>query len=224
MALIAPSVLAADFALLSDQIQTAEQAGADWFHLDVMDGHFVPNISFGPVVVETVRQITERPLDVHLMIDNPDAYIRDFRDAGADVISVHVETCPHLHRTVNLIKEVGAKAGVALNPATSATLIEDILAEADLILVMSVNPGFGGQKFIEHALMKTELISRKIRNSGRKVYLEIDGGIDKHTAPKAVAAGADVLVAGSAIFGATDIAKALEEMRAAIKNQSYPTV
>jgi len=224
MAIIAPSVLAADFTLLREQIQLAEQSGADWFHLDVMDGHFVPNISFGPLVVETVRKITERPLDVHLMIENPDAYIREFREAGADVISVHVETCPHLHRTVNLIKELGAKAGVVLNPASPAALVDEIIPEIDLILVMSVNPGFGGQKFIEHSLSKTELIASKIKSSGRKIYLEIDGGIDKHTAPKAVAAGANVLVAGSAIFGASDIAKALKEIRTAVKDQDYPTV
>lgn len=215
MTIVAPSILAADFTRLEKEIQLAEQGGADWFHLDVMDGHFVPNISFGPLVVEAVRKVTERPLDVHLMIENPDLYVADFRNAGADHITVHVEACPHLHRTINLIKEHGAKAGVALNPASPASLLEDIISEVDLILVMSVNPGFGGQQFIEHALTKTEMLTRMIRDSGRHIHLEIDGGIDKQTAPKAIAAGANVLVAGSAIFGAPDIPKALQDIKAA---------
>jgi len=217
MAIIAPSILAADFTRLEQQIQLAEQGGADWFHLDVMDGHFVPNISFGPLVVEAVRKVTERPLDVHLMIENPDIYVADFRNAGADHITVHLETCPHLHRTINLIKDHGARAGVALNPASPVPLLEDIIPEVDIILVMSVNPGFGGQKFIEHALSKTENLARMVQDSGHQIYLGIDGGIDQHTAPKATAAGANVLVAGSAIFSAPDIPKAIKEIKAAGK-------
>ncbi|RMF58047.1 MAG: ribulose-phosphate 3-epimerase [Calditrichaeota bacterium] len=214
--IIAPSILAADFAVLREQIQVVEEAGADWLHLDVMDGHFVPNISFGPLVVETVRKVSELPLDVHLMIEEPDRYIEAFRKAGADCITVHVEACPHLHRTVEHIKSNGAKAGVALNPATPISLLEDIVSEVELILVMSVNPGFGGQKFIPAAVNKVARAQRLVQKAGKPVLIEVDGGIDAVTAREVVPAGANVLVAGSSIFGAADIAAALKEIRAAV--------
>lgn len=213
MVKIAPSILTADFSILKDQLQIAEEAGADWFHLDVMDGHFVPNITFGPLMVEAVNKITDLPLDVHLMIENPDLYIEQFREAGADSISVHVEASVHLHRTVNLIKNNGAKAGVVLNPATPISFLENILNDADLVLVMSVNPGFGGQSFIPSVLEKIHRVAHLIKESGRDLFLEVDGGIDSHTAPKVVKAGANVLVAGSAVFAAPDIAKAIREIR-----------
>jgi ribulose-phosphate 3-epimerase len=216
MIIIAPSILSADFSILKKQIQIAEAAGADWFHLDVMDGHFVPNITFGPIMVEAVNKITDLPLDVHLMIENPDLYVKQFREAGADIISVHVEATVHLNRTVNLIKSTGAKAGVVLNPATPINFLENVLDEADLVLAMSVNPGFGGQTFIPSVVDKIQHIAGLIKQSGRSVYLEVDGGIDETTAPKVVKAGANVLVAGSAIFGAPDIAKALKEMKESI--------
>ena len=213
---IAPSILAADFRRLDEQIQQAESGGADWLHLDVMDGHFVPNISFGPLVVEAVRKVTELPLDVHLMIEAPDRYLADFRQAGADVISVHVEACTHLHRTLSEIKNLGARAGVVLNPATPAVLVEPVLGEVDLVLVMSVNPGFGGQKFIPGVTSKIETLARLIAASGRAVDLEVDGGIDATTAPVVAEAGANVLVAGSAIFGKPDIPAAIAEIRQAV--------
>lgn len=213
MVKIAPSILTADFSILKDQLQIAEEAGADWFHLDVMDGHFVSNITFGPLMVEAVNKITDLPLDVHLMIENPDLYIEQFREAGADSISVHVEASVHLHRTVNLIKNNGAKAGVVLNPATPISFLENILNDADLVLVMSVNPGFGGQSFIPSVLEKIHRVAHLIKESGRDLFLEVDGGIDSHTAPKVVKAGANVLVAGSAVFAAPDIAKAIREIR-----------
>ena len=213
---IAPSILAADFRRLDEQIQQAENGGADWLHLDVMDGHFVPNISFGPLVVEAVRKVTELPLDVHLMIEAPDRYLADFRQAGADVISVHVEACTHLHRTLSEIKNLGARAGVVLNPATPAVLVEPVLGEVDLVLVMSVNPGFGGQKFIQDVTSKIETLARLIAASGRAVDLEVDGGIDAITAPVVAEAGANVLVAGSAIFGKPDIPAAIAEIRQAV--------
>lgn len=213
MTLIAPSVLAADFSNLREQIRIAEDAGADWFHLDIMDGHFVPNISFGPMVVDTVRSLTDKPIDVHLMIENPDMYIAQFADAGANVISVHVETGYHLNRTVNLIKDKGVKAGVVLNPATTISMLENIINDVDLVLIMSVNPGFSGQAFIPHVVEKIKRASRLISQTGRSIYLEVDGGIDKNTAPDVVKAGANVLVAGSAIFGSKDIANSLIEIR-----------
>ncbi|MFQ5705891.1 MAG: ribulose-phosphate 3-epimerase [bacterium] len=213
---IAPSILAADFSVLRDQIQIAEEAGADWLHLDVMDGHFVPNLTFGPLLVEAVNRITDLPLDVHLMIENPDAYIHQFREAGADIISVHAEACVHLNRTLNLIRDAGAQGGVALNPATPIGFLDDVLDDTDLVLVMTVNPGFGGQSFIAHSADKIQRIARKLEQAELSIFIEVDGGIDKITAPQVVAAGANVLVSGSAIFASEDISRALKAIRASV--------
>jgi ribulose-phosphate 3-epimerase len=199
---IAPSILSADFAHLADEIAAVEQAGADLLHVDVMDGHFVPNLTIGPVVVEFIRKVTSLPLDVHLMITNPDAFIDEFAKAGANYLTVHVEACPHLHRTIQFIKEKGLKAGVTLNPATSLTTVEEILPEVDLLLVMSVNPGFGGQRFIPGVLGKIRRARALIDATGRSVLLEVDGGVKVDNAGAIAAAGADILVAGSAIFEA----------------------
>ena len=197
---IAPSILSADFAALGDEVRAVAKAGADYIHIDVMDGHFVPNITIGPKVVEALRKTTKKPFDVHLMISPVDLYIKDFADAGADIITVHPEAGPHLHRTLQLIKSCGKKAGVSLNPATPASAALEVLGDVDLILVMSVNPGFGGQKFIPSVVDKIRTLRAAIDASGRKIDLEVDGGIDETTAPIAIAAGADVLVAGTATF------------------------
>jgi ribulose-phosphate 3-epimerase len=201
MTKIAPSVLSADFTRLGDQIAEVESAGADWIHLDVMDGHFVPNITIGPLIVAAARRATALPLDVHLMIEEPERYLEAFVEAGAHSLTVHQETCPHLHRTVQRIHELGARAGVAINPATPASSLHDILSFTDLVLVMTVNPGFGGQAFIPECLSKVMHLAQRLAAEGRGgVEIEVDGGIDPRTAPAAVAAGATVLVAGSAIF------------------------
>lgn len=197
---IAPSILAADFARLGEEIAAVAAAGADYIHVDVMDGHFVPNLTIGPAVVKAVRGATDLPFDVHLMIAPVDAYIDAFVEAGADILTVHPEAGPHLHRTLQTIRAAGAKAGVALNPATPASVIEPVLDDIDLVLVMSVNPGFGGQKFIPSQLAKIEKVRALIDASGRDILLEVDGGVDPATAPQAVAAGATMLVAGSAVF------------------------
>ncbi|MBW2230434.1 MAG: ribulose-phosphate 3-epimerase [Deltaproteobacteria bacterium] len=210
---IAPSILAADFAKLGAEVRAAEQAGADWIHVDVMDGRFVPNISIGPLVVKAVRRHTELPLDVHLMIVEPDRYVADFVDAGADVVGVHVEACPHLHRSVETIKEAGARACVVLNPATPASHVESILGDVDQVLVMTVNPGFGGQKFIESALSTVSTIRGWIEERGLSVDLEVDGGITPETIGPAAAAGADVFVAGTAVFGMDDYKVAIDTLR-----------
>ena len=214
---IAPSILSADFARLGQQVSEAEAAGAGYIHIDVMDGHFVPNITVGPLVVEAVRGVTSLPLDVHLMIEKPDRYVEAFCAAGADILTVHVETCPHLHRTVQRIKELGCRAGVTLNPSTPVVALEEIVAYVDLVLVMTVNPGYGGQSFIESTLSKIERVRAMLDQVDSRADLEVDGGIDPQTAPSVVGAGADVLVAGSAIFGSTEgIAKAVARLRAAV--------
>jgi ribulose-phosphate 3-epimerase len=210
---IAPSVLAADFTRLGQQLAEAQKGGADWFHLDVMDGHFVPNISFGPPVIASIRRASSLPLDVHLMISDPDRHLESFRTAGADLITVHQETCPHLHRTLSRIRELGARTGVALNPATPASTLERVLPFVDLVLVMTVNPGFGGQKFIADMTSKIAAVRAMIEDSGKAIHLEVDGGIDPTTAGTVVAAGADVLVAGTAIFRAASIGDAISAIR-----------
>ncbi len=213
--LIAPSILSADFARLADAVQQVEAAGADWIHIDVMDGHFVPNLTVGPPMVEALRKVTALPLDVHLMMTNPDEFIPEFAKAGADILTVHVEACPHLHRTVQSIKELNVKAGVSLNPATAATTLEHIIADVDLVLVMSVNPGFGGQKFIESTLNKIRQIRAMISESNGLSYLEVDGGITVKNVASVLKAGANVLVAGSAIFGSDNMSDTIRQLRKA---------
>jgi ribulose-phosphate 3-epimerase len=198
--LIAPSILSADFARLGEEVRAIDEAGADWIHIDVMDGHFVPNLTIGPGVVKALRPHTAKPFDVHLMISPVDPFLEAFAEAGADIITVHPEAGPHLHRTVQRIKALGKKAGVSLNPATPAKVLDYVLADLDLVLVMTVNPGFGGQKFISGQLRKIEAVANRIAKEKFDVRLEVDGGIDPDTAPQAIAAGADVLVAGTAAF------------------------
>ena len=210
---IAPSILSADFGRLGEEVKAVENAGADWIHVDVMDGHFVPNITIGPLVVEAVRKATRLPLDVHLMIENADRYIKDFVDAGADIITVHVEACSHLHRTIQLIKSLKAKAGVVLNPATPLFTLDEILSEVDLVLLMSVNPGFGGQKFIPSVLDKIKLLRETIDRCDKAIDLEVDGGVKAENAKLIKSAGANVLVAGSAVFGSKDYKKTIKQLR-----------
>jgi ribulose-phosphate 3-epimerase len=212
--LLAPSLLAADFMRLVEEITMVNESDADWLHLDVMDGRFVPNISFGMFIVQAVKQLTQKPLDVHLMIVEPEKYIEAFRAAGAEVITVHYEACPHLHRTVQQIKETGAKAGVALNPHTPVDVLEDILEDLDLALIMSVNPGFGGQQFIYRSLHKMQRLKEMITIRNAPTLIEVDGGVGLQNAEKILQAGADVLVAGSSVFGAKEPREAIAQMKA----------
>ena len=211
--LIAPSLLASDFGRLTEEVQAVADAGADWIHIDVMDGHFVPNITIGPRFVEAVRSATSLPLDVHLMIDRPERYIEEFVKAGASTVGIHVEACPHLHRTVAQIRETGARASVTLNPGTPASAVEPVLADVDQVLVMTVNPGFGGQKFIASTLPKLETLRSWIRD--RDVTLEVDGGIGEETIAAAARAGANAFVAGTAIFEAPNYKDAIAALRKA---------
>lgn len=212
MTKIAPSILSADFANLEKEIKDVEQAGADYIHVDVMDGHFVPNITIGPLIVDAIRPVTNLPLDVHLMIENPDNYIEAFAKAGADIITVHQEACPHLHRTIQNIKNQGVKPGVVINPATPAEMIRPVLQDVDLVLLMTVNPGFGGQKFIESVLPKIKQIAQWRDEMQLSFEIEVDGGVNKDTACSCVEAGSDVLVAGSAIFNQSDRKQAIQDI------------
>ncbi len=210
---IAPSILASDFSRLGEEIRAVEAAGADWIHIDVMDGHFVPNLTIGPGIVEAVRRCTDLPLDVHLMIETPDRYVGDFASAGADTIGVHVEACPHLHRSIQTIKEAGVRACAVINPATPASAVEPILAEVDQVLVMTVNPGFGGQKFIRSALSAVKQIRGWIQERDLNVDVEVDGGITADTIGEAAQAGANAFVAGTAVFGTDDYKAAMDALR-----------
>lgn len=218
MVKIAPSILSANFARLGEQVQEAEAAGADYIHVDVMDGHFVPNLTIGPLVVEAIRPLTALPLDVHLMIEAPEHYLEAFARAGANILTVHYEACRHLHRMVQAIKALGVRAGVAVNPATPVASLEEILPEVDLVLIMSVNPGFGGQRFIPGALRKVRSLARMMEEQKASWEIEIDGGINVETGPLVVEAGAQVLVAGSAIFNkAASVAENLQALRRTVQ-------
>lgn len=212
---IAPSLLSADFGALAEEVRRVERGGAQLLHLDVMDGHFVPNITFGPGLVSAVKKVATVPLDVHLMIEDPDRYIEDFASAGAAQISVHLEVLPHLHRTVQLIKDYGIKAGVAINPATPVSALEEIAPELDHVLVMSVNPGFGGQTFIRSSESKVRAVRQLLKRVGSPAVIEIDGGIDRSNVAQVVAAGVDIVVAGHSIFGTGDPEQATRDLRAA---------
>ncbi|MDQ0253768.1 ribulose-phosphate 3-epimerase [Evansella vedderi] len=210
---IAPSILSADFSRLGEEIADVEQGGADYIHVDVMDGHFVPNITIGPLVVDAIRPITKLPLDVHLMIEDPDRYISEFSKAGADIISVHAEATRHLHRTIHLIKEHGVKPGVVINPATPVSMIENIIEDVDLVLLMTVNPGFGGQAFIPSVLPKITQVRNLVNQIGRSIDIEVDGGVNPDTAKQCIEAGANVLVAGSAVYKSRNRKQAIDSIR-----------
>ncbi|CAB5093889.1 Ribulose-phosphate 3-epimerase (EC [Olavius algarvensis associated proteobacterium Delta 3] len=210
---IAPSILSADFSRLGEEVKAVEDAGADWIHVDVMDGHFVPNITMGPLVVEAIARITDLPLDVHLMIEKPDRYIPDFVHAGANLVSVQVETCVHLHRTIHMIRDLGARPGVVLNPSTPLDAIDWILEDVDFVLIMSVNPGFGGQSFIKSSLQKIRQLRKMIQNRGLSTLIEVDGGVNNKTIKEVSDAGADAFVAGSAIFGSHNYRQVISRFR-----------
>ena len=214
MAYIAPSILSADFGNLQRDVEMINNSQADWFHVDIMDGVFVPNISFGFPVMKTIFKHAKKPMDVHLMIVNPDRYIQQFKDAGAAILTVHYEACDHLHRTIQHIKDSGMQAGVAINPHTSVTLLEDVIHEIDLVCMMSVNPGFGGQKFIANTIIKTEQLRNIIAKKNSKAKIEIDGGVDLENASSLIKAGADVLVAGNTVFSSTDPAGTIAKLKA----------
>jgi ribulose-phosphate 3-epimerase len=213
---IAPSILSADFSKLGEEIQDVERGGADYIHIDVMDGHFVPNITIGPLIVEAIRPVTKLPLDVHLMIENPDQYIEAFAKAGADYITVHVEACKHLHRTISFIKSFGVKAGVVLNPATPVETIQHVIEDIDMVLLMTVNPGFGGQAFIHSVLPKITQVKEMASVKNPTLEIEIDGGVNEETAKLCIDAGATVLVAGSAVYNKLDRAKAIAAIKQAL--------
>ena len=215
MAIVAPSILSADFCRLGDEIKAVETAGAEWLHIDVMDGHFVPNITIGPLVVASIRKITAMTLDVHLMIENADNFVHEFAKAGADIITVHQEASVHLDRTIALIKSLGKKAGVSINPATGAETLRHVIGDVDLALIMSVNPGFGGQSFIRYSLEKARELRKMIAASGSKAKLEIDGGVGPDNCDEIVSAGVDVLVAGSAIFKSENYGEVINRLKAA---------
>lgn len=216
---IAPSILSADFTRLGDQIRSVDAAGADWIHVDVMDGHFVPNITMGPLIVEAVHRSTQLPIDVHLMIENPDRYISDFAKAGANLISIQVETCIHLHRTLHLIRDHGCRAGAVLNPSTPVSALEWVIDDLDFVLIMSVNPGFGGQSFIPSSLDKVRCLRQLLDQKRSSALIQIDGGVNQKTIAEIARAGVDVFVAGSAIFGSQDPAETIRQFRNVIENQ-----
>ncbi len=216
---IAPSILSANFVRLEEEIQAAEKAGAHMLHIDVMDGHFVPNITIGYGVVAAIRKITKLPLDVHLMIENPDTFVKEFADAGADILTVHAEASTHLHRTIQYIKQLGVQAGVSLNPATPVVQLENILSEIDLVLLMSVNPGFGGQEFIPFTLDKIKAVKQMSAGRGRTPFIEVDGGVKIDNAKRIVDAGADILVMGSAFFNSDNYSKTMEKLNETLGNK-----
>jgi ribulose-phosphate 3-epimerase len=219
MSIIAPSILAADFTRLADDIKMVNESEADWLHVDVMDGRFVPNITFGMPLVAAMKKLSTKPLDVHLMIEEPERYIEQFREAGADIITVHYEACRHLHRTAQQIRATGAKVGIALNPHTSVLLLEDVLEEIDMVCIMAVNPGFGGQKFIYQTIPKVRLLSDMIAVRNLKVLIEIDGGVGLHNAATLLESGAHVLVAGNSVFGAKDPKNVVSELKKLKRNK-----
>jgi ribulose-phosphate 3-epimerase len=216
--LVAPSLLAANFLELKNEVEMVNQSDADLFHIDVMDGHFVPNISFGFSIIKQIKSIARKPLDVHLMISNPDLYLEDFRESGADWLSVHYETCPHLHRSISRIKELGMKAGVVINPHNNVELLAGILPDVDLVLLMSVNPGFGGQKFIPATFERLQKLSEMRKALNRNLLIEVDGGVDEHNASALLKAGADILVAGSSVFNAQNPIKTISGLKHAGQN------